>query len=142
MEAACRSALTQLPFAQVELHADNSSECFNAHLTRLYGELVTGLRLSRSRPYQKNDNRIYADMGVYYNLFQPVLRLSEITPLPAARGLRRRWDTAQTPFQRLCATSQCAAAARQRLHALYAQANPLAPAPAHLPRACGPVGGR
>ena len=59
---------------------------------------MTGLTLSRSRPYQKNDNRgrplgsmgnqrldtakqcdalnaLYAEMGVYYNLFQPVPHL-------------------------------------------------------------------
>ncbi|MEA3442154.1 MAG: hypothetical protein U9R04_01490, partial [Chloroflexota bacterium] len=27
------------------------------HLIRYFGEKITGLRLSRSRPYHKNDNR-------------------------------------------------------------------------------------
>jgi hypothetical protein len=163
MEAAFRTALARVPFALVELHPDNGSEFFNAHLKRLYGELVTGVQLSRSRPYQKNDNRfveqkndslvrqyvgyqrfetpeqvatlnaLYADMHLYYNLFQPVLRLVEKTPVPVvpradgrATRLRRRWDTAQTPFQRLCATGQFAPDQRARLQALYDQTNPLA----------------
>jgi hypothetical protein len=75
-------------------------------------------------------NALYADMGVYYNRLQPVLRRVEKTPLPAVSGraahLRRRWDTAQTPFQRLCTTGQLAPDQRQRLHALYDQTNPLA----------------
>ncbi len=151
---------TRLPFPLVELHPDNGSEFFNAHLKRLYPELVPGLRLSRSRPYQKNDNRfveqkndslvrqyigygrldtpeqvaaldaLYADMGVYYHLFQPVLRLMAKTPLPDPQGrttrLRRRWDTAQTPYQRLRASGALADEQQQRLAALYAQTNPLA----------------
>jgi hypothetical protein len=160
MEGAFRTALARRPFALVEWHPDNGSEFFNAHLKRLYGEFVSGLALSRSRPYQKNDNRFveqkndslvrpyvgydrldtpdqvaalnarYTDMEVYYNLFQPVLRLVEKTPVSDVDGratrLRRRWDTAQTPFQRLCATGQLAPDQRARLQALYDQTNPLA----------------
>jgi hypothetical protein len=47
----------RLPFPITHLHPDNGSEFFNDHLTRYFGEEVTGLRLSRSRPYRKNDNR-------------------------------------------------------------------------------------
>ena len=119
MEAAFRTALARLPFALVELHPDNGSEFFNAHLKRLYGEMVTGLQLSRSRPFHKNDNRfveqkndslvrqlvgyqrletpeqvealnaLYTDMGVYYNLFQPVLRLAEKPQLWIAHAAGR-----------------------------------------------------
>jgi hypothetical protein len=49
--------LKRLPFAVKELHPDNGSEFFNNHLVRFWGETITGLKLSRSRPYQKNDNR-------------------------------------------------------------------------------------
>ncbi|HEX6800344.1 MAG TPA: integrase [Ktedonobacterales bacterium] len=160
MDGAFRTALARLPFALVELHPDNGREFFNWHLKRLYPELVPGLTLSRSRPYHKNDNRfveqkndslvrqyvgyarfdtpeqvaaldaLYADMSVYYNLFQPVLRLAEKTPLPDAQGrttrIRRRWDTAQTPYQRLLATGTLGAAHRERLQTLYEQTNPLA----------------
>ncbi|MDE3230983.1 MAG: hypothetical protein KGO05_13975, partial [Chloroflexota bacterium] len=163
MAAAFRTALARLPFALRELHPDNGSEFFNWHLKRLYPELVPGLHLSRSRPYQKNDNRfveqkndslvrqyvgygrldtpeqlaaldaLYADMSVYYNLFQPVLRLVEKTPLTDGQAttgkttrLRRRWDTAQTTYQRLVVSGALAPAEQARLQALYAQTNPAA----------------
>ncbi len=104
----------------MELHPDNGREFFNHHLKRLFPELVPGLQLSRSRPYQKNDNRfveqkndslvrqyvgyqrldtpeqlaaldaLYADMRVYYNLFQPVLRLVEKTPMTGGNPQKGR----------------------------------------------------
>ena len=107
MEGGFRSVLSRLPFAVKELHPDNGSEFFNHHLVRFWGEAITGLKLSRSRPYQKNDNRfveqkndtlvrqyfgtlrletpehvqamnvLYGKMWLYYNFFQPVLHLQE-----------------------------------------------------------------
>jgi hypothetical protein len=47
----------RLPFGITHLHPDNGSEFFNDHLVRYFGEEATGLQLSRSRPYHKNDNR-------------------------------------------------------------------------------------
>ena len=103
MEAGFEHILGRVPFAMVELHPDNGSEFFNAHLVRYWKEKVVGVHLSRSRPYQKNDNRyveqkndtlvrqyfgdlrfdrpeeieamnvLYEQMWVYYNLFQPVM---------------------------------------------------------------------
>jgi len=58
MEAAFRHILERLPFPIQELHPDNGSEFFNAHLVRFWKEKVIGVKLSRSRPYQKNDNRM------------------------------------------------------------------------------------
>jgi hypothetical protein len=57
MERSFRRILERLPFEVKELHPDNGSEFFNNHLVRFWGEAITGLKLSRSRPYQKNDNR-------------------------------------------------------------------------------------
>ena len=57
MGQAIQTAFARLPFSVVELHPDNGSEFFNNHLTRLNRELVQGLQLTHSRPYQKNDNR-------------------------------------------------------------------------------------
>jgi hypothetical protein len=78
-------------------------EFFNAHLVHFWKDKVVGVQLSRSRPYQKNDNRmveqkndslvrhylghwrfdtaeqvqainlLYERMWLYYNLFQPVM---------------------------------------------------------------------
>src|SRR4051812_4565357 len=154
MEEGTRLILARLPFPVKELHPDNGPEFLNHHLVRIWGEAITGLQLSRSRPYQKNDNRfveqkndtlvraylgqarldtaeqctalnaLYDQMWVYYNLFQPVLHLVEKTH----DGVRvhRRWDDAQTPFARLLATNTPEPAARERLQRLYAETNPRA----------------
>lgn len=47
----------RVPFTIKELHPDNGPEFFNDHMVRFWGEELTGLTLSRSRPYHKNDNR-------------------------------------------------------------------------------------
>src|SRR5262249_17484669 len=57
MEGGFRCILERLPFAVKELHPDNGSEFFNDQMIRFWGESITGLSLSRSRPYHKNDNR-------------------------------------------------------------------------------------
>jgi hypothetical protein len=154
MEAGFRRILARVPFPVVELHSDNGSEFLNDHLVRFWGSEVTGLALSRSRPYRKNDNRfveqkndtlvraylgqarldtpeqaaaldaLYDRMWAYYNLFQPVLHLVEKT-YDGAR-VRRRWDTAATPLARLLATEALDADARERLETLYATTNPRA----------------
>jgi hypothetical protein len=154
MEAAFRTVLARIPFPIRELHPDNGSEFFNAHLLRFFGEELTGLTLSRSRPYHKNDNRhveqknatlvrayvgtlrldtpeqvaalnaLYDQGWVYYNLFQPVLHLAEKTIVDGQ--LRRQWDRAQTPHQRLVATGVLTDSQHERLAAQYAETNPRA----------------
>jgi len=153
MEGGFRRILSRIPFAIVELHPDNGSEFFNQHLVRFWKEKVKGVQLSRSRPYHKNDNRfveqknsslvrqyfgtlrldtpeqvaamnaLYEKMWLYYNLFQPVLHLSEKQVEPD--GIVRKWDTAQTPYQRLLASGTLSVEQQARLHALYEQTDPL-----------------
>jgi hypothetical protein len=153
MERAFTQVLERLPFAVKELHPDNGSEFFNAHLVRFWKDKVTGISLSRSRPYQKNDNRhveqkndtlvrqyfgelrldtpeqiaagnaLYERMWLYYNLFQPVMHLREKTV--EGDKVRRKWDQAQTPYQRLLATGVLSQEQQQRLQTLYEQTNPL-----------------
>ena len=152
MEVGFEHLLTRLPFAVVELHPDNGSEFFNAHLVRYWKEKVVGVQLSRSRPYQKNDNRIveqkndtlvrqyfgdlrfdrpeqieamnalYEQMWIYSNLFQPVMHLIEKTAV--GDKVRSIWDQARTPFERLKATGKLSAERREQLQALYEQTNP------------------
>ncbi len=157
MVAGFRRVLARLPFAVRELHPDNGSEFLNDHLVRFWGEAITGLTLSRSRPYKKDDNRfveqknytlvraylghvrldtseqvealnvLYDQMWLYYNLFQPVLHLVEKVADPTTpTRLRRRWDAAQTPFDRLCATGVVAPERQAELEALRARTNPRA----------------
>ena len=152
MEAAFTQVLERLPFGVKELHPDNGSEFFNAHLVRFWKEKVTGVHLSRSRPYQKNDNRhveqkndtlvrqyfgelrldtpeqiaagnaLYERMWLYYNLFQPVMHLSEKTV--EGDKVRRKWDDAQTPYQRVLATGVLSQEQQARLQTLYEHTNP------------------
>jgi hypothetical protein len=153
MEQAFTQVIERVPFAVKELHPDNGTEFFNYHLVRFWKERVTGVKLSRSRPYQKNDNRhveqkndtlvrqyfgelrldtaeqiaagnaLYERMWLYYNLFQPVMHLKEKTV--EGDKVRRKWDEAQTPYQRLLATGVLSPEQQERLQTLYEQTNPL-----------------
>jgi transposase InsO family protein len=153
MEAGFRRILERIPFPILELHPDNGSEFFNQHLVRFWKDKVTGVQLSRSRPYHKNDNRfveqknatlvreyfgtqrldtteqvaamnvLFEQMWLYYNLFQPVLHLIEKQVQPD--GIVRKWDKAQTPYQRLLASGKLKAEQHTRLQTLYEQTNPL-----------------
>lgn len=153
MVAGFEQIVQRLPFAIRELHPDNGPEFFNDHLIRYWKEKVVGVRLSRSRPYHKNDNRfveqkndtlvrqyfsdlrletpdhiatanrLYEQMWVYYNLFQPVLHLKEKQFVEGK--MRRKWDEAKTPYERLKATGQLSAEQQDRLQQLYETTNPL-----------------
>ena len=142
----------RLPFPITHLHPDNGSEFFNDHLVRYFGETITGLRLSRSRPHQKNDNRfveqkndslvrayfgygrlatfsqcqamnaVYDLLWVYDNLFRPVLH--QVRKEVIDGKLKRGWDKAQTPYQRLLASGVLPEQQKERLAGLYAATNP------------------
>jgi hypothetical protein len=181
MEAGFRRILARLPFALLELHPDNGSEFLNNHVWRFFKGQLPGLHFSRSRPWQKNDNRfveqknqslvraylgfdrldslthvqlvnqLYDKMWLYYNFFQPVLHTAEKTILTTEGRrphLKRRYDTAQTPFERVCAANAITPERRQLLEQLRQQTNPrrlrqqiyaLIDAIAALPLAEGPV---
>jgi len=109
MEDAFLAILERIPFIVQEVHPDNGSEFFNDHMRRFWKEKAKGVRLSRSRPYHKNDNPfveqrnsdpvrtylgydrldtveqtravndLYDQMRLYHNLFQPVMRVVEKT---------------------------------------------------------------
>jgi hypothetical protein len=134
MQDGFRRILARLPFPVIEIHPDNDSAFFNDHLEKFWKSAVDNLEQSRSRPYQKNDNRfveqknstlvraylgydrletidqtnllnhLYDKLWLYYNFFQPVMRLEEKVVVPLENGrrrTRRRFDQAQTPFDRL-----------------------------------------
>jgi len=66
-------------------------------------------------------------MWLYYNFFQPVMHLAE-KRITTAEGeparITRRYDQAQTPFDRLCATNAIPDTKRQPLESLRNQTNP------------------
>jgi hypothetical protein len=157
MEDGFSRILARLPFSVQEFHPDNGNEFFNHHMLRFWHGLKPNPQLSRSRPYHKNDNRfveqknstlvraylgydrldtvahtlavnqLYDKMWVYYNLFQPVMRLSEKTWIREEgqpSRVKRRFDKATTPFDRLCATNAISPEQKERLTALRDQTNP------------------
>lgn len=158
IEDAFTRALARLPFPVLEIHPDNGTEFFNAHLLKFFKDRAKVPEISRSRPYHKNDNRfveqknstlireplgyerldtvaqtlavnqLYDLMWLYYNFFQPVMHIQEKIIIPTdSRGSRvkRRYDQARTPLDRLCATDAISQDKKDRLLSLRDQANPL-----------------
>ena len=112
--------LDALPFTVLEAHCDNGSEFLNQLLLWFWKERYPHVRLTRSRPYHKNDNRMveqknyslvraYAGYGrlaspaqaqvladlweairLYHNAFQPVFRLQEKIYATGSDGGRTR----------------------------------------------------
>jgi hypothetical protein len=66
-------------------------------------------------------------MWLYYNLFQPVMRLTEKTVIRQEgqpTRIKRRYEAARTPFDRLCATDVLLPDHDQQLQALRQRINP------------------
>jgi hypothetical protein len=157
VQDAFNQILTHLPFAVREIHPDNGAEFFNHHMLRFWHGLKPRPELSRSRPYHKNDNRfveqknstlvraylgydrldtvaqtlavndLYDKMWLYYNFFQPVMRLAEKTTVRVegqSSQVKRRYDAASTPFDRLCRTEALPRDWRKELEALRESTNP------------------
>ena len=157
MEEAFGRILVRLPFPIRELHPDNGSEFFNAYLVAYWAKEAPQAHISRSRPFHKNDNRFveqrnssevrayfgtqrldtctqtlaanraYEKLWLYYNFFQPILRLVEKTVIPVEGGTfktKLRHDEAKTPFDRLCATGVLSPEKRGSLERLRDQTNP------------------
>jgi hypothetical protein len=57
LEDGFRRILQRLPFAVLELHPDNGSEFFNVFLLKFWKTILPQVQFSRSRPFQKTDNR-------------------------------------------------------------------------------------
>jgi hypothetical protein len=158
MEDAFTRILIRLPFPVLEIHSDNGGEFLNAHLERFWGGIVREIHLSRCDRDRRNDNRfveqkndtlvrhylgfdrldtvahtltlnrLYPRMGLYYNYFQPVMRLERkvwIPPSDSRPGRTRLYhDRATTPFNRLCATDAMLPEHRDLLTDLRRRTNP------------------
>jgi hypothetical protein len=141
----------RLPAGLRELHTDNGGEFLNELLAPYCRR--EGIRFTRGRPYKKNDQayveqknwaavrrvvgygrysskaayaqleRVYAPLRLYGNFFQPVRKL--IAKERVGAKVRKRYDRAQTPYQRLLAAGVLDEAQRATLAALYRGLNPV-----------------
>jgi hypothetical protein len=140
-----------LPFPLLGLDSDNGSEFINDTLLRYcQTEQIT---FTRSRPYRKNDQAhveqknwsvvrhtvgydrleteaelallrsIYADLRLYINFFQPVLKLIGKEQIDGKT--KRTYDRATTPYRRVLALETLSWQVKARLTALYVQLNPV-----------------
>jgi hypothetical protein len=139
----------RLPFRIQEIHPDNDSGMINDLLWDYCRK--ARIRMSRSRPYKKNDNawveqrnwthvrkvvgyrrldtvgelailqELYGCFTVYKNFFQPTMKLAE--KVRAGGKIHRKYDEPKTPYQRLIESGQISATARKRLTAQYESLN-------------------
>ena len=142
-----------LPFMLKGLDSDTGSEFVNWHMVKWCKE--QGLFFTRSRPYMKNDNayveqknythvrkwlgygrfdtpeqlrlinEVYrGDLRLWNNFFRPVMKIREKQKINNSL-CRKRYDVAQTPYQRLMSANQIPPETKQRLRELYESLNPV-----------------
>lgn len=141
----------RLPFPLLGIDCDNGGEFINDILYRYC--LAEQITFTRSRPYKKNDQAhveqknwsvvrhligydrfetqaelallgsIYADLRLYVNFFQPVLKLIGKEQVDGKTA--KRYDRATTPFRRVLASAQVSIEVKARLTGLYFQLNPV-----------------
>lgn len=150
------AALTEIvdafPFPVLGIDSDNGSEFINAHLLTFCEQRE--ITFTRSRPGNKNDgchveqknwaivrqtvgyhryagevqidllNGIYALLRDHINFFAPQQKL--VSKTHDGTKVIKKHDTAQTPFQRLCAHPAVDIADKATLHTHYRTLNPAA----------------
>jgi len=149
--AAMHKIRQSLPFALKELHTDNGSEFLNEVLYPWCKK--EGIRFTRGRPYKKNDQayveqknwsvprrligydrycskaafealeRLYGLLSLYVNFFQPVRKL--VGKEREGAKVKKRFDQAQTPYQRLLSANVLEADKGKALADLYGRLNPV-----------------
>jgi hypothetical protein len=142
----------RLPFALREWHSDNGGEFINACLLGWCQR--RGIRFTRGRPYRKNDQawveqrngllvrrlvgydryssraawavlgRLYGLLRLQHNFFRPVRKLR--SKRRVGSKVVKRYDVAQTPYQRVLAAGGLPAEQRQTLAAQFAALDPIA----------------
>jgi len=150
--AALKEMRQKLPFPLLGIDSDNGSEFINTYLLSYCQQQK--LSFTRSRPYRKNDNcfveqknysivrravgyqrydtelqlrllnELYAVLRLYSNFFQPTMKLTSKERVGSK--VTKRYDRAQTPYQRVLAAPKVSNAAKERLRAQYQSLNPAA----------------
>lgn len=151
VSAAMIQLRSQLPFPLLGVDSDNDGAFINDTLFRYCQE--EQITFTRCRPYRKNDQAyveqknwtvvrqtigyrryeskaalntltiIYADLRLFVNFFQPVLKLKKKER--QGSKVRKQYDQAQTPHQRAMASSDITAKDKLRLQHTYLQLNPV-----------------
>jgi hypothetical protein len=150
--AAIQAIEARLPFALRGIDSDNGSEFINDHLWAFCQRPKQPIQFTRSRPYKKDDNahieqknwthvrklvgwdrydssealaalnRLYADLRVFQNVFQPSMKL--LRKIRHGSQLRRCYDTPQTPWARVLACPEADPAKVAALRRLAARTDP------------------
>jgi hypothetical protein len=140
----------RLPFSLLGLDSDNDSAFINGELIH-YCE-SKHITFTRCRPYRKNDqayieqknysvvrrvigyarydtdeqliliNRIYVCLRLYINFCLPVMKL--IRKERFGSKVRKHYDVAKTPYQRLLEAKTITQMRKENLHRQYAKLNP------------------
>jgi hypothetical protein len=148
--AALKQLRARLPFPLHGIDSDNGSEFINADLLEYCQQ--QRLTFTRSRPYRKNDNcyveqknytmvrrhvgyqrlagqqqlafvnELYKHLRLYANYFQPLMKLKHKER--HGSQVKKTYDMAQTPYQRLLQSPYLSASSKRRLKAEYARLNP------------------
>ena len=148
---AIHRARQRLPMPRLGWDSDSGSEFINEAFWRYCQR--EGITFTRGRAYRKNDSAhveqkngavvrrwigydrftskpayaalhaVYRLLRLHVNFFQPVQKLVERVRVDAK--VRRIYDRAQTPYQRLCATGVLKPEAHEALDRLYHRLNPL-----------------
>jgi len=141
----------RLPFPLRGIDSDNGAEFINQHLYRYCQR--EQIAFTRGRPYRKNDqahveqknwavvrrlvgydryespaalaalNEFYQTLRLYLNFFLPVLKLASKTRVDGQ--LKKKYDTARTPYQRVLAAPEVAEEAKAILRETYETLNPV-----------------
>ena len=148
--AALKELRTRLPFPLRGIDSDNGSEFINADLLQYCQQ--ERLTFTRSRPYRKNDNcyveqknytmvrrhvgyqrltgqeqlalvnKLYEYLRLYTNYFQPLMKLKSKERYGSQ--VRKTYEVAQTPYQRLQQSPHLSGASKRRLKTEYGRLNP------------------
>lgn len=153
VDAALQQIEKRLPFKLTGIDSDNGTEFINWNLKRYAANRK--ITFTRSRPYKKNDNAhieqknfthvrkvigymrldtktqqdmlndLYRnELRLYINFFQPSQKL--IKKQRVGSKIKRVYDTAQTPYQRLIAQKDVPDEVKRKLTEQYKTLNPFA----------------
>ena len=140
----------QLPFPLLGLDSDNGTEFINHHMKRYCDQ--EKITFTRSRPYRKNDNcfveqknysvvrrlvgydryqgeqdvarlnELYRWVRLYVNFFLPSQKLQQ--KIREGSRVYKRYDRAQTPYQRVLESEAVSDEHKGKLRAQYQRWNP------------------